>query len=383
MRNIPFFKPSIGENEINSVIKVLKSGWLTTGKYAKEFENSFEAYLNNDINCLAVNSATSGLHLVLEAMGVGPGDEVITTTHTFTATAEVIRYLGARPVFVDISEKTYCIDLDKIESYITIKTKCIIPVHFGGLAVEMKKLKIIADKYNLFVLEDAAHSLPSSNNGVHVGNDFSDAAVFSFYANKNITTGEGGMIVTRNSNLAERIKVMRLHGIDRSVFDRFTRRSASWEYDVIAPGYKYNMTDVAASLGIEQLKKVMDLYNKRKNIAEFYNNNLQNLSIKLPPEPENKSDIHSWHLYPICLNEGTIVTRENLIEQLVEKGIGVSVHYKPLHLHTYWKETYNLKSYDFPVSTNLFNNTVSLPIYPDLELSNLQYIVETLKTIIN
>lgn len=252
---LPFALPDTGEEEIAEVVDSIRSGWLTTGPKTKRFEQEFAGFIGNGVEAVAVNSATAGLHLALEAIGVCPGDEVITTPYTFTATAEVIRYLGADPVFVDIDPATFNIDPARIEAAVTPRTKAIIPVHFAGLACDMESILAIARKHGLKVVEDAAHALPATCSGKLVGTMESDATVYSFYATKTITTGEGGMIVTRDPETAARCRTMRLHGISRDAFDRYTSTKPSWYYEVVAPGFKYNMTDIAASLGIHQLKK--------------------------------------------------------------------------------------------------------------------------------
>ncbi|MEQ1805203.1 MAG: aminotransferase class V-fold PLP-dependent enzyme, partial [Burkholderiaceae bacterium] len=244
---LPFALPDIGEEEIAEVVDTLRSGWLTTGPKAKRFEEDFAAFLGEPgLHCLAVNSATAGLHLALEALGIGPGDEVITTTHTFTATAEVVRYLGADVVLVDIDPQTLCIDIDAVEAAITPRTRAVIPVHYGGLAADMQRLLALTKRRGLKVVEDAAHALPATCAGQLIGTLRSDVTVFSFYANKTITTGEGGMVVTRSEDLARRMKTMRLHGMSRDAFDRFTSTVPSWYYEIVAPGFKYNLTDIAA-----------------------------------------------------------------------------------------------------------------------------------------
>jgi len=254
---LPFALPEIGEDEINEVVDTLRSGWVTTGPKAKRFEQAFAEYLGEpQIECIAVNSATAGLHLALEALGIGPGDEVITTTHTFTATAEVVRYLGADVVLVDIDPATLNIDPKRVEAAITPRTRCIVPVHYAGLAVDMIAILDIARKHGLRVVEDAAHALPTTLEKELIGTMGSDATVFSFYANKTMTTGEGGMLVTRNAELAKRARVMRLHGMNRDAFDRFTAKTPSWYYEIVAPGFKYNLTDIAAALGLHQLKRI-------------------------------------------------------------------------------------------------------------------------------
>ena len=247
---LPFALPEIGEEEIAEVVDTLRSGWVTTGPKARKFEEAFGAFLGEPgLHCIAVNSATAGLHLALEALGIGPGDEVITTTHTFTATAEVVRYLGADVKLVDIDPATLNIDLAQLEAAITPKTKAIMPVHYAGLAVDMDAVQAIARQHGVKVVEDAAHALPTTWRGKLIGLHESDAIVFSFYANKTMTTGEGGMLVTRDAELAARAKVMRLHGINRDAFDRFTAKVPSWYYEIVAPGFKYNLTDIAAGPG--------------------------------------------------------------------------------------------------------------------------------------
>ena len=259
MNFLPFALPEIGEEEIAEVVSSLRSGWVTTGPKAKQFEQDFSEWLGGGVESISVNSATAGLHLALEALGIGPGDEVITTTHTFTATAEVIRYLGADPVFVDVRPDTLCIDPDLIEGAITNKTKAIIPVHFAGLSADMPAILGIAKRHGLKVVEDAAHALPTTCGGRLVGSLESDVAVFSFYANKTITTGEGGMLVTRDPEIAKRAKVMRLHGINRDAFDRFTAKVPSWYYEVVAPGFKYNLTDIGRFPGDSSVEEGVGL----------------------------------------------------------------------------------------------------------------------------
>jgi len=286
MSFLPFSLPEIDEAEIDEVVSAIRTGWVTTGPKAKQFEAGFADFLRGGLEAIAVNSATAGLHLGLDALGIGVGDEVITTTHTFTATAEVIRYLGADPVLVDIDADTLCLDISQVEAAITSRTKAIIPVHFAGRSADMQPLLILAKKHALSVMEDAAHALPTTCDGQLIGSLESDVTVFSFYANKTMTTGEGGMLVTRNPEIAKRARVMRLHGINRDAFDRFTSKVPSWYYEVVAPGYKYNMTDIAAAMGIHQLKKVRKFQQKREIIAFQYNKAFADLPVKLPPLAE-------------------------------------------------------------------------------------------------
>jgi len=359
---LPYSLPDIGDEEIAEVVDSLRSGWLTTGPKTKQFENDLAAYLGRGIETVAVSSATAGLHLALEACGIGPGDEVITTTYTFTSTAEVIRYLGADPVFVDIDPHTLNIDVSLIEDAITPRTKAIIPVHFAGLACDMNEIISLARKYNLKVVEDAAHALPSSYHGQLIGTLESDATVFSFYATKPLATGEGGMVVTRNKEIADRCRVMRLHGINRDAFDRYIADKPSWYYEVIAPGFKYNMTDLAASVGIHQLKKLNSMQAKREAMADRYNKAFNGLPLTLPASPLI-NDFHAWHLYVIRLNNNAKISRDDFIAEMFRRGIGCSVHFIPLHLHPYWRDTYNLKAEDFPCAYDAFKRAVSLPLY--------------------
>lgn len=362
MSFLPFALPDIGEEEVAAVAEVLRSGWITTGPKAKQFEADFAAFLGGGVDAIAVNSATAGLHLGLEALGIGPGDEVITTTHTFTSTAEVIRYLGADPVFVDIDPATLCIDTDAVEAAITSRTKAIIPVHFTGRAADMERLLAIAAQHGLRVMEDAAHALPTTCNGKLIGTLASDVTVFSFYANKTMTTGEGGMLVTRDPAIAKRARVMRLHGINRDAFDRFTSKVPSWYYEIVAPGFKYNLTDIAAAIGIEQLKKVRIFARERAQVAAWYDAALADLPIIRPPHAA-PGDAHSWHLYVVQLADEVTVGRDRFIERLFDQGIGCSVHYVPLHLHPYWRDTYGLKPEMFPASQRVYEREVSLPMY--------------------
>jgi dTDP-4-amino-4,6-dideoxygalactose transaminase len=378
---LPFALPDTGEEEIAEVVDSIRSGWLTTGPKTKRFEQDFSSFIGNNVETIAVNSATAGLHLALEAVGIGPGDEVITTTHTFTATAEVIRYLGADPVFVDIDPLTFNIDTSRIEQAITQKTKAIIPVHFAGLSCDMKAIIAIARKYDLKVIEDAAHALPTTYSGKLIGALESDATVFSFYATKTITTGEGGMIVTPNTDIAARCRTMRLHGINRDAFDRYTSTKPSWFYEVVAPGYKYNMTDIAASLGIHQLKKASSFQRRREQMAAIYDEGLRDLSVLLPPHSP-VSDTHAWHLYVLRLTSNTTKQRDRFIERMAEKGIGTSVHFIPLHLHPYWRDRYNLSPQDFPHSQYLFDQSVSLPLYTKMTDEDQQRVISAVREIL-
>lgn len=376
---LPFALPEIGDEEIAEVIDTLKSGWVTTGPKARRFEQDFAAFLDEPgIEAIAVNSATAGLHLALEALGIGPGDEVITTTHTFTATAEVVRYLGADVRLVDIDPATLNIDPAAIEAAITPRTKAIIPVHFAGLAVDMDAVLAIARHHGLKVVEDAAHALPTTHGGRLVGTLDSDITVFSFYANKTITTGEGGMAVTRDPALAARMKVMRLHGINRDAFDRFTAKVPSWYYEIVAPGFKYNLTDIAAAMGIHQLKRAPAFQQKRAQLAALYDELLADLPLILPPRPA-AGEVHSWHLYVLRLTDDAPIGRDALIEALYAAGIGCSVHYIPLHLHPYWRERYDLQAADYPHSQHAYERMLSVPLYTRMTEDDVRRVAAALR----
>ncbi|HXS91807.1 MAG TPA: DegT/DnrJ/EryC1/StrS family aminotransferase [Steroidobacteraceae bacterium] len=375
---LPFALPEIGEEEIAEVVATLRSGWLTTGPRARQFEQDFSAWLGGGVESIAVNSATAGLHLALEAVGVGPGDEVITTTHTFTASAEVARYLGADIVLVDVCRDTLCIDPALVERAITPRTKAIIPVHLGGRAADMQALLAIARRYRLRVVEDAAHSLPATSGGKLIGTLDSDATIFSFYANKTITTGEGGMLVTRNSEIATRARTMRLHGISRDAFDRFIAKVPSWYYEIVAPGFKYNLTDVAAAIGIHQLKKAHAFRERRAAIAAQYDQGLAGTGLVLPPQAP-PGDVHAWHLYVVQLGSQARTTRDEFVERMFAQGVGMSVHYIPLHLQPYWRDTYRLTPAMFPVSHSVYERTASLPIYTRMSDADVERVVAAVK----
>jgi dTDP-4-amino-4,6-dideoxygalactose transaminase len=372
---LPFASPDIGEEEIAEVVDALRSGWITTGPKTRQFEAEFTAHLGGGVESMAVNSATAGLHLALEAMGIGPGDEVITTTHTFTATAEVVRYLGAHPVLVDVDLTSLCIDVKQSEAAITSRTRAIIPVHFAGRAADMDGVLAVANKHGLRVIEDAAHALPTTYHGVSVGTLASDATVFSFYANKTLATGEGGMIVTRDDDIAARCKVMRLHGISRDSFDRYRSLTPAWQYEIVAPGFKYNLTDIASAIGIHQLRRVEAMRGRRAQIAARFDAAFAGLPCVLPPHAE-PGDVHAWHLYALRLLPEAPIARADFIQELAERGIGTSVHYIPLHRHPYWRDTYALRPERFPAAEEYFAGAVSLPIYSRMSDEDVDRVTE-------
>ena len=378
---IPFARPDIGEDEIAAVAHAMRSGWVTTGPQTRAFEQEFADYLGGGVQAIAVNSATAGLHLALEAIGIGPGDEVIAPTLTFTATTEVIRYLGADPVLVDCDPVTLNIDVTKIEAAVTPRTKAIMPVHYGGLACDMAAILDIAARHGLQVVEDAAHALPSTHGGTLVGQLPSAATVFSFYANKTITTGEGGMVVTRDSALVARMKVMRLHGISRDAFDRFTSRVPAWYYEVVAPGFKYNLTDMAAALGRVQLARLPAFLQRRRQLAARYLAELRDLPLQLPTEAP-AGDTHAWHLFVLRLSDAARSTRDEVIDRLAAAGIGTSVHYVPLHRQPYWRDRYGLRPEQFPVADRAYQRMFSIPLFTAMSDDEQTRVIAALKAVL-
>lgn len=382
MEYLPFAMPSIGEEEIAEVSDSMRSGWLTTGPKAKRFERYFATFVGMP-HALAVNSATSGLHLALEAIGISNGDKVVTTPYTFTATAEVIRYLGAEPLFVDIDPMTFNIDSAGMSSVIESEPgiKALLPVHFGGLACDMVAILELASRYGLKVVEDAAHALPASCGGKLVGT-LGDLTVYSFYVTKTIATGEGGMVVTGNPECAERIRTMRLHGISRDVYDRYSSKVPSWYYEVVAPGFKYNMTDISASIGIHQLKKTWLFQRRRQEIAERYSVAFAGLPLRTPALAR-PGDTHAWHLYVIQLElERLVIGRDSFIEAMARQGIGTSVHFIPLHIQPYWRDRYGFKPADFPVAYDVYRRAVSLPIYPKMTDDDVERVIVAVRRIL-
>jgi dTDP-4-amino-4,6-dideoxygalactose transaminase len=378
---VPFFRPAIGEEEIEAVTSVLRSGWLTTGPKTREFEEKFAAYLGDGLEAIAVNSATAGLHLAAEACGVRPGDSVIVPTMTFTATAEVVRYLGAEVVLVDVEPGTHLMDLADAERRVTSRCTAIMPVHFGGLPCDMEAVLAFARRHGLKVIDDAAHAFPARRDGRLIGAWESDATVFSFYANKTITTGEGGMLVTRDPGIARRARLMRAHGINRDSFDRFRKVGASWVYDVVAPGYKYNMTDVAAAIGVVQLAKAETFRKSRQRAALQYIERLAGLPLELPClAPEGSH--HCWHLFPVRIHEPAPVSRDDAIDALAAAGIGSSVHYRPLHMMTYWKERYPSQPGEFPVADQYFAGAVTLPLFPGMTDAEIEHVTSVLDRVL-
>jgi dTDP-4-amino-4,6-dideoxygalactose transaminase len=371
---VPFFRVGLNETEIGAVERVLRSGWLSTGVETALFEREFAAAIGHGVEAVAVNSNTAGMHLSLEALGIGPGDEVIVPVLTFTATAEVVRYLGADPVFVDIDSDTLCLKAETVGVRITGRTKAIMPVHFAGLPCDVTKIGQLAAKQGIAVVEDAAHAFPAAHKGITVGGHGSKTAVFSFYANKTITTGEGGMIVSADREILKRARIMRLHGIDRDVFRREFDMPGLWRYDVVAPGFKYNMPDIAAAIGRGQLARADELRIARERISARYDEAFANLPLRLPARVA-AGDIHAHHLYIVQLEPDAPVSRDEFLRILDSQGIGYSVHYTPLHQMTYWKERYHLKDADFPAATSYIRNCVSLPLFPSMNDEETEIVI--------
>ncbi len=380
---IPYSKVYCNGNEKQYITEVLESGWLTTAGKTMSFEKKMADYVGARYAC-AVNSCTSALHIGLDALGVKAGDKVFVPDMTFTASAEVVRYMNADPVFLDVAYGTSLITpeilLEGIRQHPDVRF--LVVVHYGGQAAQMTSngqpgILDICKNHNIRIIEDAAHAFPTKLSGQMVGS-LGDITCFSFYANKTITTGEGGMLMTNDPLLYNRCKLMRLHGINRDVWDRFTSDKPSWEYDVVAPGFKYNMPDINAAIGLAQLERAEEFHAERVRVARFYMDNLKTIeAIDLPVCHERFED-HAWHIFRIVLNNNSPISRNELIDRLSEAGIGTSVHYKPLHRMTYYKDYYNLKPTDYPVSEKIWQGNLSLPIYPFLTSEQLDYVVKTI-----
>lgn len=379
---LPFALPDIGEEEIAAVVACLRSGWVTTGPATRLFEAAFRDYLDAEVQAISVNSATAGLHLALESLGIGPGDEVIVPTLTFTATAEVVRYLGARPVLVDVDAATLNMSVQAVEAAITARTRAIVPVHYAGMACDMDAILALARRHGLRVVEDAAHAFPTRYHGRLVGTLDSDITVFSFYANKTMTTGEGGMVVVRDPGLARRIRLMRLHGISQDAFDRYVSKTPAWFYEVVAAGFKYNLTDIAAAIGIEQLRKIDRFLERRCVLAARYDRALAGLPLVLPTRPQGDST-HAWHLYVVRLTAEAPFQRDELIVRLSQLGIGTSVHFIPLHRQPYWRDNCVSDPGNFPVAEAAFSAMLTLPLYTRMHDADQDRVVRALHTLLS
>ncbi len=376
--DIPFHRPPIGEEEIAAVVDTLRSGWITMGPKTRRFEEAFAAVIGAR-HAIAVSSCTAALHLGLDALGIGPGDEVITTTYTFTATVATIVHTGARPVLADCRDDDINMDCDDVRRKVTARTKAIVPVHFAGQPVQMDQIADIAKQHGLLVLEDAAHALPAAFHGRTIGT-LSPLTAFSFYATKNITTGEGGMLTTDDDALADRLRPRRLHGMSRDAWRRYTAEG-SWRYDVEYPGFKYNMTDINAALGLVQLPKMEQFRLAREQLAAVYTACLHDVpEVRTPVvHPDVK---HAWHLYVLRVRPSARITRDRLIEELKQLGIGTSQHFIPIHLHSYFRRALGVEPADFPVATAAAESTLSLPLYPDLSARDAERVAVAIRRLV-
>jgi UDP-4-amino-4,6-dideoxy-N-acetyl-beta-L-altrosamine transaminase len=376
---LPFARPLIEKEDIEEVVDTLNSDWLTTGPKTQLFEEKFAKYIGCKY-AVAVNSCTAALHISLAALGIGKGDEVITTPYTFVSTVNVILQQGAMPVLVDIKPDTFNINPDLIREKINDKTKAIIPVHFGGQPCEMGKIMKIAKDNNLLVIEDAAHAISAEYEGRKIGT-IGDATCFSFYPTKNMTTGEGGMVTTDDEESKEKLKIWGLHGISKDAWRRYSAEG-SWYYEIVCPGYKYNMTDIQASLGLHQLKKLNRFQKRREEIAKVYDGALSDLEeIKTPFVKSNIK--HAWHLYVIkIVSEKLKINRDQFIEALKAENIGTSVHFIPVHLHPYYRDTYGFRRGDFPNAEYAFDRVISLPLFPKMNDEDVKDVIDAARKII-
>jgi dTDP-4-amino-4,6-dideoxygalactose transaminase len=394
---VPFFRPQITDAEVDEVVTVLRSGWLTTGPRVKRFEEEFARSVGAP-HAIAVNSCTAALHLAVEALGLKAGEAVVVPTMTFAATAEVVRYLGAIPLLVDCDPVTLNLDFEDAQRKLDAlaagrsagrvpagtRVAGIVPVHVGGLMLDVARLQALADRHGLWVVEDAAHSFPASWRldrsaaWQRSGENTAAISCFSFYANKTITTGEGGMATTANEELAERMRVMSLHGLSQDAWKRFSK-GGSWDYRILAPGFKYNLTDVAAAIGIHQLARAEEMRQGREAVARRFLEALADTDeLELPADDENR--IHSWHLFPIRLRLDRLsIDRNAFMQELKARGVGCSVHWRPLHLHPYYAETFGWRAEDLPAATAVFDRLISLPIFPGMREDEIAGVVDTVR----
>jgi dTDP-4-amino-4,6-dideoxygalactose transaminase len=376
---LPFSLPDISEAEIQSVVDTLRSGWITTGPKTLQFEREF-AKATSCRHAVMLNSCTAALHLALEALGIRPGDEVVVPAITFASTAEVIRYLGAVPVIVDVKASDHNIDPDAVERAIGRKTRAIIPVHFAGMPADMDEIVALARRHGLFVVDDAAHCFPARYRNRPIGT-LADVSCFSFYATKTITTAEGGAAVTDNEEWANRMRMMALHGISRDAWKRYTAEG-SWYYEIVAPGYKYNLTDVASSLGLGQLARAEAMAARREELARKYDEAFGQLGVFEFIEPPSDRT-HAHHLYVLKLRNGCLrIGRDQLIEELRALGIGTSVHFIPLHVHPYYRDNFGYRPADLPVALDLYQRSISLPLYSRMSDGDALRVIEAVGTVV-
>ena len=375
---LPFHRPRIEQEEIDAVVAVLKTGWLTTGPKAKEFEEAFARFIGAR-HALAVSSCTAALHLALDAIGLREGDEVLLPALTFTSTAEVVTYFRAKPVLVDSERRYFNLDLNKLEERITPRTRAIIPVHFAGHPCDMDSLFDLASRKNLPIVEDAAHAFPAKYRGRFVGT-LGNLTAFSFYATKTLTTGEGGMITTEDDTLASRIAMMRLHGLSKDAWKRYSAEG-SWRYDVVDAGYKYNLTDMQAALGLAQLGKAEAMQQERARLAALYTKGLAESNAFLLPEVSPDVQ-HAWHLFVVLLRPGALsIHRDVVIEELRRRGIGTAVHFIPLNLHSYYQTRWGYRPGEFAVAEDYAERCLSLPLFAGMASQDVERVVESLNEI--
>lgn len=376
---LPFARPDLHAEEIDEVVAVLKSGWLTTGPRVQRFETAWKEYLPAP-HALAVSSATAGLHLAMLALDLQPGDEVITTPLTFAATLNTIVLAGGTPVLVDVDPATFNIDVNRIAGAIGPRTKAIAPVHFAGLPVDLDPLYALADKHGLRVVEDCAHAVHAEYKGRRLGS-FGDTQVFSFHPNKNMTTGEGGVVSTRDAALAKAVAVQRFHGIDRDAFNRFSK-AGSQVYDVVAPGFKYNMMDIQAAIGLHQLKRLDGFIEARRALAERYEKLFADWNSLTRPRPAPFGHRHAWHLYTVLVEESACgIDRDSFVAAMKEHNIGVGVHYTAAHLFSYYRDRFGYKPGDFPHAERIGASIVSLPLFPTLTPADQDRVVAAMRAI--
>ncbi|MFH1699534.1 MAG: DegT/DnrJ/EryC1/StrS aminotransferase family protein [Candidatus Zixiibacteriota bacterium] len=379
IKNVPFYRQSFDKTEIAEVTDTIKSGWVTTGKKTHKFEELISGYVGAKYTA-AVNSCTAGMHLLLKSSGIGPGDEVITTPYTFAATSEAILYTGAKPIYCDVNYETLNIEADEASKMVSKKTAVLLPVHIAGLPVNMKQFGTLAKTKKIRLFDDAAHALGAEYNGQKIGS-IGDGTAFSFYATKNLTTGEGGMVATKHKGLAEKVKLLSLHAMSKGAWKRYTK-GGNWQYDLLDLGYKYNMSDLAASLGLAQFKKFKSFQTKREQAAQRYMSNLTNFDeIRLPHV--NGNSVHAWHLFLLRLKLNRLkINRDRFIYELNQRGIGTSVHFIPLFLQTFYRRHLKLKKEDYPSAYKAYREVITLPLFPDIKPGEIDYVCDSIGKIV-
>lgn len=378
---LPFSKPSISQETIDEVVACLKSGWITTGPRVNQFTEDLKSYFNAPF-VLPVASGTAGLHLAMLAMNFEPGDEVITTPLTFAATLNTIVLAGAKPVLVDIDPHTLNIDANQLEDAINENTRAILPVHFAGLPVDLDAIYALTEKYELRVLEDAAHAMGAEHKGRRIGS-FGDTQIFSFHPNKNMTTGEGGCVVTTDPELANTVERLRFHGIDRNAWNRYSK-SGSQHYEIVAPGFKYNMMDMQAAIGIHQLKALDGFIKRRNELADRYQQALSDWDQWTLPQMPDYECLHAWHIYSPMINENVAgMDRDQFMQAMKDRNVGTGLHYRAVHLYPYYREVFGYKPGDFPVAEDICERIVSLPLFPDMTDADHDRVLDVMYNVFN